>query len=401
MGGQAFAHIKSDTPIKVPRLSPETYQQIADHTASRLETLFYHVTIPREAPGKSDYGDIDFLVEGIRSSNEHDVWTVVKTLLGAELHVPRGQSHSFGIKHPHIPEAYVQVDVELSPGNDTADGAELFEWTKFMKGDSDLLQIVGVIHRSLGITCNDRGLHIRVKEVEPYNKKKSMLFLTRDPNKAMDFYGFDKTKYWQGFDSEEDLFEWTTKGRYFYWEAYEERQETSNDRSRLAKRPMFRRFVQEYMPSREKLTAINDKTSKSELSASEANQLSAHKPSRQEVLEEALRMFGKREQYDAIIHEHETKGVEDALWQQIRDALPLEGAALGTTLKGLRRWVMFKDNRPYICEQPLSSKAMVKWTDQISKDAIPDVLAWIAENREQVRELEEQRAHEARKAAMN
>ncbi|KAL1593803.1 hypothetical protein SLS60_010535 [Paraconiothyrium brasiliense] len=386
MGGQAFAHIVTDKPINIPRLSPDTYRQVAADVKSKLETLFHHVTIPRDAPEKIDFGDIDFLVEGIRDpKNNSDIWVSVKEVLGAVLFV---SPHHFGIRHPSVPDAYVQVDVELSPGN----GAENFEWTKFMKSDSDLLQIVGVIHRSLGITCTDKGMHVRIEEVESYNRKKSMLFLTRDPIQAMQFYGYDKAKYHQGFDSEVELFDWATNGRYFHWELYEDRDENSNDRTRLNKRPMFRRFVLEYMPSCGKGTTSRTLT--------ENRDPDAAIPSRQEVLQEALRMFGKHEEYNAIILEHKTKGVEEALWLQINNSIPSQDAARGPILKGLKRWVTFKNGRPYITEQPIATSMKLKWSEHFPNDAIPDILAWIAENRDQIGKLEELRASEARKAGM-
>jgi len=199
MGGLAFKNIKSATPIDVPRLPTELYRQIAAEVQTKFETLFLHVTIPRGAPGKLDHGDVDFLVEGIRpspSNGSQDVWSSIQALVGAHLHVPNGRSHSFGIKHPHLQDSYVQIDVEISPGNGTPDGAELFEWTKFMKGDSDLMQIIGITHRSLGLTCNDRGLHVRVSEIEPYNRQKSMLFLTRSPDEV----GFSTELCSKGFN---------------------------------------------------------------------------------------------------------------------------------------------------------------------------------------------------------
>jgi hypothetical protein len=363
---------------------------VAEDVKLKLETLFYHVTIPREAPSKSDYGDVDFLVEGIRCPETNsNIWAIVKSVLGAGLYVA---PHHFGIKHPSNPDAYVQVDVELSPGNDTKDGAELFEWTKFMKSDADLLQIVGVVHRSLGITCNDKGMHIRIEEVEPYNRKKSMLFLTRDPDQAMDFYGYDKAKYHRGFDTEAELFDWATNGRYFYWRVYEDRDENSNDRSRMNKRAMFRRFVHEYMPSCGKGTMALTQTEDSEPDTKAAT------PSRQDVLQEALRMFGKHEAYNAIILEHKTKGVEEAIWLQINNSIPSENAARSSILKGLKRWVAFKDRRPYITEQPIATSTKLKWSDYVSDDTLPNILAWILENQEQVGKLEEDRANEARRA---
>jgi hypothetical protein len=170
MGGKTFSD------IQVPRMLPALYRRLSAEYQTKLETLFYRVTIPRDAPAKADFGDIDYLVEGAKfcASANDDICVQVKDLLGAHQSHRNGGSHSFAVPHPEVSEAFVQVDVELCPGNDTADGVELFKWTKFLKGDSDLLQILGILHRSLGFTCNDQGLHIRVQEIEPYNKKKAL-----------------------------------------------------------------------------------------------------------------------------------------------------------------------------------------------------------------------------------
>lgn len=170
MGGLAFANVATANgkPPHVPRMPPELYKTVSAECQTKLEKLFDHVVIPREAPAKADYGDIDFLVQGIQPHTlRSDIWKAIENKFGATLHVSRGDSHSYAIPHPELPDAYVQVDVELSPGDGTPEGPDLFEWTRFMKGDSDLLQVIGVSHRPLGLTCNDRGLHVRVEEIEP------------------------------------------------------------------------------------------------------------------------------------------------------------------------------------------------------------------------------------------
>lgn len=170
MGGLAFANVVTSKgkPPEIPRMQPELYAKASAEYQSKLETLFRRVVIPRDAPAKADFGDIDFLVGGIQPLiSTSDIWATINDLLDAHLHVARGGSHSYAVSHPEIPDAYVQVDVELSPGDGTPEGPDLFEWTRFMKGDSDLLQIIGVSHRPLGLTCNDQGLHLRVQELEP------------------------------------------------------------------------------------------------------------------------------------------------------------------------------------------------------------------------------------------
>jgi hypothetical protein len=378
MGGQAFVDVKSDTPILVPRMSPELYQKIAKDVQIKLEHLFNRVTVPRDAPGKKDYGDIDFLVDEIRDVQIPHIWSAVGKQLGAEHRVSRGGSHSFGIPHPDIPGAYVQVDVEISPGSGNPDSAAFFEWTRFMKGDSDLLQIIGVCHRPLGLTCNDQGLHVRVKEIEPCNKKKSLLFLTRDPDKAMEFYGFDAAKYWAGFRDEEDLFDWVSKGRFFARRIFDSRVEKSNDRSRQSKRAMYRRFVEEYMPAHSEVGQDKDWTRKG-------------------VLDEALDMFGKHEQYQAMLAEHNTKEEEEALWGRIRELLPVEGNSLGEALKGLKRWVDFAQGRPYVTAQPVEHSPV--WTVIVPPESIAEVLDWVKHNWQEVKALEKNRAKGAKETA--
>ncbi|KAF2246180.1 hypothetical protein BU26DRAFT_63936 [Trematosphaeria pertusa] len=380
MGGQAFANIKSDTPINVPRLPPAAYERVVADVQTKLESLFNRVTIPREAPGKLDYGDVDFLVEGIQSTNHKDIWATIKSLLGAKLHISRGGSSSFGIEHPYVPDAYVQVDVEISPGNGTPDGAELFEWTRFMKGDSDLLQIIGVCHRPLGLTCNDRGLHVRVQEIEPYNKKKSLIYLTRHPDEALEFYGLDVAKYREGFRDETDLFDFVSKGRFFSWEVFNSRTENSNDRSRQSKRAMYRRFVENYMPAHVDAGTVNVWT-------------------REEVLKEALDRFGKHDEYQAMLAECNAKEAEETLWKQIRESLPVEGPALSLSLKGLKRWVDFNDGQPYITAQALEKTPI--WTDAISRASTDDVVKWATQNWREVKALEKRRGLAAKEAAHN
>jgi hypothetical protein len=382
MGGKAFKNhaTASGKPAQVPRLPLELYQVIAAQCQSKLESLFDRVVIPRDAPAKKDFGDIDFLASGIKSAvcSRKEIWATIKDVLGAELHFAGGFSHSYGIPHPSVPDAYVQVDVELSPGDGTPDGPELFEWIRFMQSDSDLLQIVGVSHRSLGLTCTDQGLQVRIADIEPYNKKKALLFLTRDPNKAMEFYGFDTAKYWTGFTDETDLFDWVTSGRFFSSSIFASRVEKSNDRSRQAKRPMYARFVEEYMPDHSEKGASNVWT-------------------REEVLEEAVNFFKKRAEYDAMMEERRVKEAEDQLWAKIRMALPLEGTSLGFAMKSLRRWVAFHDGEPQITDVPIIDD-QPPWIESMKAGTTQTLLHWVKGHWQETKALEKARAAASKEA---
>ncbi|KAF2852022.1 hypothetical protein T440DRAFT_49866 [Plenodomus tracheiphilus IPT5] len=379
MGGLAFVNYTGSNgkPVHTPRMPPEVYRQVAHDCQIKLEALFERVYIPRDAPAKADYGDIDFLVEGIRQPTTTNIWTAIMNVLSAHLHLPNGESHSYAVAHPTIADAYVQVDVELSPGNGTTDSTELFQWTLFMKGDSDLLQIIGIAHRSLGLTCNDRGFHVRVQEIEPYNKKSALIFLTRDPVKAMEFYGFDVPKYQAGFADETDLFGWASSSRFFSRDIFEHRVEKANDRSRQAKRPMYRRFVEEYMPAHPHRGTTTTIT-------------------RQEVLQEALQFFDKHAEYEEMMRGHRLKEAEEDLWKDIRERLPVEGNSLGMALKSLRRWVAFQDGKPCIASEVQEYTAWISLMVTGSKNAVLD---WILENWKQAKALEKARTAAVKEAA--
>lgn len=383
MGGLAFANTKTlsgQTP-HIPRMPPEIYEMVLLECQTKLETLFDRVVVPRDAPAKKDYGDIDFLAGGIKpNASSHDtIWSDIKRILHAELQLGRGGSHSYGVPHPIIAGAYVQVDVEISPGDGTPDAAGLFEWTGFMKGDSDLLQIIGVSHRPLGITCNDQGLHIRVAQIEPYNKKKALLYLTRDREEAIRFYGLDSDKYREGFATELELFDWATSGRFFSPAIFSKRVEKSNDRSRQTKRPMYRRFVEEYMPDH---MDVNE----------------SKVCSRNEVLEEALKMFDKHAQYEVMMAEHDAKEAEEQFWRDVREILPVEGSSLTFVLKALRRWVDFVHGEPHITCAALIDAQPV-WTRSMAPDSRERLLQWVLQHWGEIKALEKARAATSKSAA--
>lgn len=383
MGGLAFAETKTSYGQipHVPRMPPEIYEIVLLECRTKLETLFDKVVVPRDAPAKIDHGDIDFLAGGIKptASSHETIWSDIKRILNAELQLNRGGAHSYGLPHPTIAGAHVQVDVELSPGDGTPDAAGLFQWTSFMKGDSDLLQIIGVSHRALGITCNDQGLHIRLAQIEPYNKKKALLFLTRDPEEAMQFYGLGSAKYREGFTTELELFEWATSGRFFSPAVFANRVEKSNDRSRQTKRPMYRRFVEEYMPDH--MDANGSKVW-----------------SRDEVLEEALKMFDRRAEYEEMIVDHNAKEAEEQFWRDVREILPVEGSSLTFVLKALRRWVDFVDGEPRIASTALIDAQPV-WTKCTVAGGKERLLQWILQHWEETKAREKARAAASKSAA--
>lgn len=60
MGGSAFRSTLGQSAF--PRFPPSVYDALKGRLHSRISELYTCVSVPREAPQKEDYGDVDFLV---------------------------------------------------------------------------------------------------------------------------------------------------------------------------------------------------------------------------------------------------------------------------------------------------------------------------------------------------
>lgn len=353
MGGKVFDHLG----LKVPRMPPEVYQRMITIIRPKLEQFFDRVAVPRDAPGKTDHGDIDFLVDGIRTqAQDGSLWQLVQGALGADHHKGQG-SHSYAIPHPDIDGAHVQVDVELNPGD--------FDWTLFMKGDGDLLQILGIAHRPLGLTCTDQGLHVRLEEIETYDKKEARVFLTDEPAQAMRFYGLDVDKYKEGFSNETELFDWVAAGRFFSREVFERRVEKADDRTRQLKRPLYRHFVEDYMPT---VTHSSNKIW-----------------TRAEVLHEALATFEVRAEYDKKMAKHDLSQAEKQVWEDVKARINASEKSMKMAVRALRRWIGFERGEPVVLQQPLLPQQYLNWAMHIDRDTKQGVLDWVERNWQHVK----------------
>ncbi|KAF2801558.1 uncharacterized protein BDZ99DRAFT_219278 [Mytilinidion resinicola] len=370
MGGLAFATPgpNGSPPLAVPRMSPAVYQTLKSKISPILSQFFSKVATPPEAPGKTSHGDIDFLVEGPLNSSftPNDI----ADALNATRHVKNGATRSYAVPHPEVPDAFVQVDTHVCPDGRLA-------WECFHQAYADLWQIIGVAHRSLGLTATDKGLHVRIEELEAKNRKASMQFLSDDPVRVLQFYGLDVERYDKGFEMMDELYEWVVWGRFFSREVLEAREEKANDRRRLKERDMYRKFISEWMPAHPD-AGVKEKSW-----------------TRQDVLAEALKEFGKQQEYDGILHEHQIQEDEAALWQRIAAAIPKDGNGLNRALKALKIWVRFEDGQPVVRTVPkFGVQGRPLWVLVVRDE--DSVLKWVGEHWEEVRALEKMRQTDER-----
>ncbi|KAL8659856.1 MAG: hypothetical protein Q9226_000221 [Calogaya cf. arnoldii] len=291
MGGKAFSH--GPKPLSTPRMPPAIYRCLLDQYHVQLAAFFEQVASPIEAPEKDTFGDIDLLVTKPR--NDPFQIAAIAKALNAERTLSMPPVYSLAVPYPGTGECFVQLDVQVCK-------ADNFEWEIFHKSHGDLWNLIGTSIRPFGLTPNDTGLHLRIPEIEHENRKRAMVFLTAEPDIVLNFLGLDNKSFSQPFDTMEAMFEFACSCRFFRPQSYEKHDLKSNDRKRVVQREVFRRFVEDFMPKRTLRIRLKE----------DASGLT-----REDVFEEALRHFDRREEVESRIRE----------WRQERDELERKQAA--------------------------------------------------------------------------
>jgi hypothetical protein len=347
MGGLAFA--SGPNSLSTPRMPLAVYEAVKSQCHEILKQYYVHVATPIEGPGKTDYGDVDFLVACptlLCHGSNHAV-TLGKAL-GTE-HGTSGKGSStvsFALPWPkevegeatashHGPEEgnankFVQVDVNVCHAKDE------WEWMLFHHAHGDLWNILGSTIRKLGLTVNNIGLFLRIEEIELIDRKKSIVLLTKKPSEVLSFLGLDEAQWWHQFESAQAMYEYVATCRYFW--ADDEVKEIDedkkalkhNDRKRMNLRPVFRKWVEEFIP---------------ECQASGAYKRQA--PSRGQVRADAFEQFGVKDEYDQRLVAWRRERQVDEVWRDvIKAGLPIEDMAFdlrAAAIRGLKAIIIEGD----------------------------------------------------------
>ncbi|KAI0376271.1 hypothetical protein F5Y04DRAFT_214214 [Hypomontagnella monticulosa] len=278
MGGNVF------TSLLTPRMSPTVYDQVRRRCSARLRELFTIVVTPIPGPAKKDYGDIDFLVAWEKSvtfptahskalisslapSNRDPLEAAARHLRAHATHREQAKALNIAIPWPddlrlrdiaHTEEdLYIQVDLNL------VDTQEQLTWMIFRHAHGDFWNICGSIIRPYGLTIDDEGMYIRIPEIEHLNRKEAKVLLTKEPAEVLEFLGLEgvDTRWKEPFSSTEELFEYAASCRLFWVFPEKDDDPTtksgeaehgtlkSNDRRRMKYRPLFREWIEVFLPA--------------------------------------------------------------------------------------------------------------------------------------------------------
>jgi hypothetical protein len=422
MGGIAFQQaVASGNPtLNTPRMSPEKYQTLKIIYLAKMRVLFpeSRVEALKEAPQKTDYGDLDLLVssdedlDGVRLATNLGATGFIhinskRCILGvpqdgAESPSPPIQYHethaSAGTKRP-LPaqpteEEYAQIDIEVVP-------PRLFEWHAFYESYGDMSGLLGQLVSNLGFTVNDKGLILRLKELDDgkalgYMRladKDGMVFLSDEPKQVMTFLGLDSDRYDRGFDTMDDFYEWLARSRLltddYVQNLGHRRKNTPRQRQKETKRSIIGNFFHEYLPAHRPVDEAED---------SIILDLATR---RLQWQCEALAFFDKRDLHDrtrrALVRAIDNQTAEHLLKPIVqRHSGGARDKKLTELVRAFRRWVGFVDGQPRVLDAPQTDadSQLRGWlaADGASLADPAAVSEWTAQHWERLKTLERERA---------
>ncbi|KAF2170988.1 hypothetical protein M409DRAFT_63986 [Zasmidium cellare ATCC 36951] len=394
MGGSAFAQAaaQGQPTLHTPRMSPAEYAHLKTTYLRRLQECFpgKAVSVLVEAPEKTDYGDLDLFVV---SDGQVDFIDVARKLGAAGVICSSSGKHQMcsigvlkdGSRSSHetvvyknissnnskkaqpsttvTVEEYAQIDIEVISSED-------FRWHSFYSSYGDMGALLGNITRNLGLTISDKGLVLRLKELDYAKKtrleqvadKDGMLILSNDPDRVMAFLGLSFRRYAEGFATVSEFFRWLRECRLIDLNIIRKKRNISRDRQKESKRTLYSKFFEEWLP---KSYGIEDEESDTDDQVCDSPQEEPRDDDRmrwekrERLRDEAVKFFDKEEEYRTMFG-----GLQRLicnLWVErlLKPIIAAESGAkdkkLAEIVRAFRRWVCFLGGtKPCVLPEPHS-----------------------------------------------
>ncbi|KAG6899221.1 hypothetical protein C0993_012135 [Termitomyces sp. T159_Od127] len=286
MGGRAF--LTTLGPGSFPRIPLPVYNALKNRLLLRLQTLYQRAIVPREAPEKVNFGDLDILVTSPRtssglSSGQTHLWrTTVQTVLGAQYctgHNTRNRTVNFAL--PIQPGEWETFN--LGKEEEESHEAE-HERTAFFHGYGDLGMIMSVVARNAdpALVLGEKGLRLSLPPQPHFELSQSLNDITK-------FMGWSMSAWKAGFRTNHDAFDWVCSSRFFDPRSFRTHGEGITKVG--PQRTMYAEFVQ--WVTEKSANTLHETENEVDVMTSEE---------RQTVLREhALVYFNKKQEFDMMV----------------------------------------------------------------------------------------------------
>ncbi|KAE9400430.1 hypothetical protein BT96DRAFT_1097497 [Gymnopus androsaceus JB14] len=297
MGGSAFSLLLSSSSF--PRLPSAVYEALKARLTPVIQSLYLHVAIPAEAPGKMDHGDLDFIVCSPRESSAYTLaphsvnapHDRVKAALGASHCVlaDGNRTSNFAIlgrtrcveccKLQGENDIYYQVDIHVTENKD--------EWDRvvYFHSFGDLGMIQGLVARNVGLVLGVNGLKYQ-------NPPHPTLTLSTDYDRISKFFGWSNERRHAGFNTRKEIFDWVAESRFFDPKYF--KSSGAGIKKVKPERTMYREFV----------LFANEQAARPGVTTMDMEEVLRR---REDVRNEALVEFGWRDEVDGHVRLYEAR----------------------------------------------------------------------------------------------
>ena len=221
MGGNA---IKSSV-----RLSKSDYEIAKNQILQFFWSRNIKVAVPPSYSSKSDFGDLDVLVEN--TGNMKETIEEVNKFFNVKESFKNSTVYSFGFDYN---SKIFQVDLIFVTSKD-------FETSYNYLSYNDLFNLLGRLAHKLGFKLGHQGLIVPVKNG---NYTLGDVIVTKDLKEIFNIIDVDYEVFQKGFESPTDIFDFVIASKYFTSKMYELEELNNINRVRNKKRKIYMNFVE-------------------------------------------------------------------------------------------------------------------------------------------------------------
>lgn len=215
MGGNIYPNLK--------RIFRDKYFEIGDDICAKLRGGGKICTIPPAFIEKSDFGDIDVIIQGAALNNQELI-----NIFG-EVEISRN-TNVVSILYRGC-----QCDLGFYPEKDYLTSCEYFSW-------NDASNFLGKLCHGLNYSLGNYGLayHVRFSDEDNLGK----ITVSKDWPRILEFLDLEKEKWVSGFKNAEDLYKWVVRSKYFNKEKFAYENLNQKSRIREKKRVTYNGFIE-------------------------------------------------------------------------------------------------------------------------------------------------------------
>lgn len=230
MGGKLLTKVFN---LAEKRISREEYFKLRKQIILDFRRFYpdCRIVTPEVLRNKNTFGDIDVLTNLQHDQIKRIITDCYKIF---KPHVNAGvfsfPIDGFQVDIIHVPNDYFNISYEF-----------------YSNGDAG--NIIGRLFNSFGLSFGHRGLFYKLlrsyfsgkeNDVNPLDK----ILITTDMEEILDFVGLDFQRWKDGFDNENDVFNFVESSPYFNARMFRFEELNNENKTRNRKRPMYCHFVE-------------------------------------------------------------------------------------------------------------------------------------------------------------